>query len=112
MMTLWSMMRSPLMIGGEMTKNDAFTLKLLTNGEVLRIGKESWCGHPLRRDERESVWVAPRQDGDGGGRALVEDRKRPSGSGGGGKQEVFPRAGEGNFPLGVASGKTSFGVSD
>ena len=65
MMTLWSMMRSPLMIGGEMTKNDAFTLKLLTNGEVLRIGKESWCGHPLWRDERESVWVAPRQDGDG-----------------------------------------------
>ena len=65
MMTLWCMMRSPLMIGGEMTKNDSFTLNLLTNAEVLRIAKEGWCGHPLRTDGRESVWLAPRQDGAG-----------------------------------------------
>ena len=65
MMTLWSMMRSPLMIGGEMTKNDDFTLSLLTNGDVLAIGKESFCGHPLTTTEEESVWLAPRQDGKG-----------------------------------------------
>ena len=65
MMTLWSMMRSPLMIGGEMTKNDDFTLTLLTNGDVLAIGKESFCGHPLTTTEEESVWLAPRQDGKG-----------------------------------------------
>ena len=65
MMTLWPMMRSPLMIGAEMTKNDDFTLSLLTNGDVLAIGKESFCGHPLTTTEEESVWLAPRQDGTG-----------------------------------------------
>ena len=65
MMTLWSMMRSPLMIGAEMTKNDEFTLSLLTNADVLNIGKESFCGHPLWTTEEESVWVAPRRDGQG-----------------------------------------------
>ena len=65
MMTLWGMMRSPLMIGAEMTKNDAFTLALLTNADVLNIGKESYCGHPLTTTGDESVWVAPRQDGKG-----------------------------------------------
>ena len=65
MMTLWSMMRSPLMIGGEMTKNDAFTNELLMNADVLAIGKESFCGHPLWTTAEESVWVAPRRDGQG-----------------------------------------------
>ncbi len=65
MMTLWSMMRSPLMMGGEMTKNDAFTLSLLTNADVLAIGQQSWCGHPLTTTETESLWLAPRQDGCG-----------------------------------------------
>ena len=65
MMTLWSMMRSPLMIGAEMTKHDDFTLSLLTNADVLAIGKESFCGHPLWTTAEESVWVAPRQDGQG-----------------------------------------------
>ena len=65
MMTLWCMMRSPLMIGAEMSKNDDFTLALLTNADVLAIGKESFCGHPLRTTQEESVWIAPRQDGKG-----------------------------------------------
>ena len=65
MMSLWCMMRAPLMIGGEMTKNDDFTLKLLTNGALLEIEKESWSGHPVRTSEEECVWVAPRKDGHG-----------------------------------------------
>ena len=65
MMTLWTMMRSPLMIGGEMTKNDAFTNALLQNADVLAIGKESFCGHPLWTTAEESVWMAPRRDGQG-----------------------------------------------
>ena len=65
MMTLWCMMRSPLMIGGEMTKNDEFTLKLLTNGDVLAIEKESWSAHPLYTNGDESAWIAPRRDGNG-----------------------------------------------
>ena len=48
-----------------MTENDAFTLDLLTRKDVLEIGKTSWSGHPLRTAEEESVWIAPRKDGDG-----------------------------------------------
>ncbi len=65
MMTLWCVMRSPLMIGGELTKNDAFTLSLLQAGDVLRMEKDGWAAHPLRTTEEESVWVAPRRDGKG-----------------------------------------------
>ncbi len=78
MMTLWPMMRSPLMIGGEMTKNDDFTNSLLQNAAVLAIGKESFCGHPLWTTEDESAWVAPRKDGQGKYVALfnLSDEKR------------------------------------
>ena len=78
MMTLWSMMRSPLMIGGEMTKNDDFTNSLLMNAGVLNIGKESFFGHPLWTTDAESVWVAPRRDGQGVYVALfnLSDEKR------------------------------------
>ena len=78
MMSLWCMMRSPLMIGGEMSKNDRFTLDLLTRGKILEIEKETWCAHPLRTTEEESVWLAPRKDGKGSYVALfnLSDRKR------------------------------------
>ena len=65
MLTLWCMMRSPLMIGGDMTKNDPFTLSLLTNAGVLGILRDSWCGHPLYTAEDECAWIAPRRDGRG-----------------------------------------------
>ena len=65
MMTLWCMMRSPLMTGGELTKNDGFTLSLLTNRAVLDIEKTSWCAHPLFKSEEECAWIAPRRDGTG-----------------------------------------------
>ncbi len=65
MMTLWCMMRSPLMMGGDMTLNDSFTLSLMTNRDLLAIEKESFCAHPVRRDEKEALWIAPRKDGTG-----------------------------------------------
>lgn len=37
MMTLWGMCHSPLFFGGEMTRNDAFTLSLLNNDEYHRM---------------------------------------------------------------------------
>ena len=65
MMTLWVMMRAPLMIGAHMPKNDTFTLNLLTNRAVLDVEKDSFCGHQLYRTETEIAWIAPRKDGDG-----------------------------------------------
>ena len=41
MMTLWSIMRSPLMIGGEMTGFDAFTMGLITNEGILRMHRNA-----------------------------------------------------------------------
>ena len=65
MMTLWCMMRSPLMIGADLPKNDAFTLRLLTNGPLLEIEKSTWCAHPLYSGEDVCAWIAPRRDGTG-----------------------------------------------
>jgi len=41
MMTLWCIMRSPLMIGGEMTGFDDFTMRLITNEAVLAMHARS-----------------------------------------------------------------------
>ena len=65
MLTLWCMLRSPLMIGGELTLCDGFTLDLLTNTAVLEIEKTSWCAHPLYTADEASAWIAPRTDGAG-----------------------------------------------
>jgi hypothetical protein len=41
LMTLFTIFRSPLFFGGDLPSNDAFTLSLLTNKEVLRMHSES-----------------------------------------------------------------------
>ncbi len=78
MLTLWCVMRSPLMIGGDLPKSDGFTLELLTNAAVLAVGKDSWCAHPLTTTDEEAVWIAPRKDGRGVYVALfnLSDRAR------------------------------------
>ncbi len=63
MMSLWCMMRAPLIAGGDLPKNDEFTLKLLTNKEILEIEKTTHCGHQLYRTDNEIAWIAPRRDG-------------------------------------------------
>ena len=41
LMTLFTVFRSPLFFGGDLTANDAFTLSLLTNEAVLKMHRES-----------------------------------------------------------------------
>ncbi len=41
LMTLWSIARSPLIMGGNMPKNDEFTLSLMTNDEVIAVNQRS-----------------------------------------------------------------------
>jgi len=65
MMSLWCMMRAPLIAGGHLPKNDEFTLQLLTNKEVLEIETTTHCGHQLFRTDSEIAWIAPRRDGHG-----------------------------------------------
>ncbi len=63
MMSLWCVMRSPLMIGGELTKLDPLSLSLLTNPEVLAMLTGTCGGHPLTTTAEESVWVTRQEDG-------------------------------------------------
>jgi alpha-galactosidase len=57
-MTLWSIARSPLMHGGDLTKTDAFTLSLLTNPEVLAVDQASANNRPLFDRDGLVAWTA------------------------------------------------------
>lgn len=59
MLTLWSIARSPLMHGGDMTKTDDFTLSLLTNDEVLNVNQRSANNRQLfRTSDGLIAWIA------------------------------------------------------
>ncbi len=58
LMTLWSIARSPLMHGGDMTKTDDFTLSLLTNDEVLAVNQHSTNNRPLFERDELIAWTA------------------------------------------------------
>jgi hypothetical protein len=57
-MTLWSIARSPLIFGGDMTKLDDFTVKLLTNPEVLSVNQASENNRQVSRKGDLIVWAA------------------------------------------------------
>ncbi len=60
LMTLWSIARSPLIMGGNMPKNDEFTLSLLTNDEVITVNQKSANNRQLfaRNNNTQFAWVA------------------------------------------------------
>ena len=58
LMTLWSIFRSPLMIGGNMPDNDEFTLSLITNEEVIRLNQNSTNNREIRNQNGISIWTA------------------------------------------------------
>jgi alpha-galactosidase len=62
MMTLWSIFRSPLMFGGELRDNDAWTLSLLSNKEVLEVNQDSHSNRLVYRDDDKVVWTARNDD--------------------------------------------------
>ena len=67
MMTLWSIFRSPLMIGGEMTGFDDFTMSLLTNERILQMHRNSRHSHQVWRKKINGVehilWTSVSSDG-------------------------------------------------
>ena len=62
MMTLWCIFRSPLMIGGEMTGFDDFTMSLVTNRDILTMHRDARHSHQVFRKEIDGVehilWTA------------------------------------------------------
>src|SRR5436190_8241912 len=58
MMTLWSIARSPLIIGGNLPKNDEFTLQLLTNDEMIRVNQHSTNNRQVWKKDDLHAWAA------------------------------------------------------
>lgn len=67
MMSLWCIMRAPLMIGAEMTKFDDFSLKLVTNKAILEMFEKSRNAHQVWRKEIDGnefiLWTSNCLDG-------------------------------------------------
>lgn len=58
MLTLWSIARSPLILGADLTKLDDATFALLTNDEVIAVDQASTNGHPLFNHDGMIAWIA------------------------------------------------------
>ncbi len=56
MMTLWCMVSSPLMLGAELPKLDEWTLKLLTNKNVLSLMSQAKDAVEYYRDKKQIIW--------------------------------------------------------
>ena len=67
MMSLWCIFRSPLMIGGEMTGFDEFTMKLITNPEILKMHSSARLSRQVWRREIDGkehiLWTAASSEG-------------------------------------------------
>ncbi len=56
MMTLWSIFRSPLMIGGELTRMNSEDLSLLKNKRLLKLMGDDWHATQIMRSETQAIW--------------------------------------------------------
>ncbi len=77
MMSLWSIMRSPLIMGGDLPQCDAFTLSLLTNREVISVDQHSRNNRPVLTKGKFTVWAAETADGKGRYAAVFNLGDRP-----------------------------------
>lgn len=58
LLTLWSMLRSPLMIGGDLPSTDTWTSALLTNPDVIDVDQRSTEGHQVLAANNIVIWLA------------------------------------------------------
>ena len=65
LLTLWSMFRSPLMMGGNVLLCDEWTKSLLTNPEVIAVNQHSKGNHAVETTGGSAVWVAQTESGEG-----------------------------------------------
>ena len=56
--TLWSIFRSPLIMGGNLLQADEWTSSLLTNAEVLAVDQHSIENRPVITTDSVIVWTA------------------------------------------------------
>jgi alpha-galactosidase len=58
LITLWSIARSPLILGANLTQVDSFTESLLTNPEVIAVDQQSSENKPVIQTPAAVVWTA------------------------------------------------------
>jgi hypothetical protein len=58
LMTLWCIFRSPLMMGGNLTRMDEQTRALLTNDEVIAVDQHSTGGRQIMNEDQKIIWLA------------------------------------------------------
>lgn len=63
--SLWSLLASPLLIGGDMSQMDEFTLNLLTNDEVIEINQDPLGKQAKRisKNKNYEIWTKALEDG-------------------------------------------------
>jgi hypothetical protein len=64
LLTLWSIARSPLIMGGDLRKLDDATCALLTNDEVLAVNQASRDNREIFFRDGQCAWVAKTPDND------------------------------------------------
>lgn len=64
LMTLWSIARSPLIMGGDLRYLDEATLALLTNPEVIAVNQHSHDNQPHFELDGTRIWSARADNGD------------------------------------------------
>lgn len=65
LLTLWVMLRSPLIMGGNLMLCDEWTRSLLTNTEVLAVDQHSRGNHAVETSAKSAVWIAEQETGGG-----------------------------------------------
>jgi hypothetical protein len=63
MVTLWSIMRSPLIVGANLTKLDDWTTSLLTNRDVLDVNQYATDQRQVAREGNTVAWTAAGKNG-------------------------------------------------
>ena len=58
LLTLWSIFRSPLIIGSNLTLCDDWTEAALTNAELIAVDQHSTGSHAAISTERAAVWIS------------------------------------------------------
>jgi len=65
LLTLWSIFRSPLIMGGNLTLCDEWTQSALTNAELLRVDQHSTGNHAAISTDKAAIWLATTESAGG-----------------------------------------------
>jgi len=77
LLTLWSIFRSPLIMGGNLRLCDEWTENALTNAELIGVDQHSSDSHAVVSTDKAAVWVSTPESGDGAYVALFNLENAP-----------------------------------